>query len=95
MRHHPKEPLIPRTAAHDPLQCYYRLVAAFLQRVVWDAQDQPHGAVAYSKDHRRMVQGEAIAFLRDTEAVAFWCELAGANAEQLIPALWRQAGIEA
>ena len=68
------------------------LAGAVLRQAVYDAQGKRlihDSASAVAK-----IRADAQAFLRDDEAMAFWCGLAGADVERIAPALWRAAGLD-
>ena len=67
------------------------LVAAFLRLMVADARrTRPHRATngVLTSDPE-----SAVEFLRDTERVAYWAELLGANVEVIQPQLLHAAGL--
>lgn len=63
---------------------YSDLAAAFLAQVWRDAHCQ-HDYLGYIS--RDQCQAEARAFLSDTEAVRFWCEVIGADAAPILAAM--------
>lgn len=65
---------------------YSDLAAAFLAQVWRDAHCQ-HDYLGYIS--RDQCQAEARAFLSDTEAVRFWCEVIGADAAPILAAIHR------
>lgn len=70
------------SASLDP---YHRLVAAVLQRAVWDARGFIQNSGAVHQEHG--VQMDAQRFIADEAAVTWWIELCGADSTKVLPVL--------
>jgi hypothetical protein len=83
-----------RTPDHDPMRAYITFIGAILQRAVWDARGEEHGAHATrSLSAQDLVITQAQRFLRDSDTVAWYISLTGADPHAVIPHLRQNAGL--